>query len=189
MKILVSGFNPFLGQEVNPSGRIAEQLPTLFDNLESIVLPVEYGTAFNLLEEKVLGVNPDLVLMLGQARGRKQVCLEKIGMNWIHSNFADEKGLNPIGPIMKDKALALMTSFPCEKLAESVPELNISFSAGTYVCNELYYRVLERFPELNSVFIHVPLLPEQMTADDVYSLGYNEQLRIVKKLVHSLRRN
>ncbi len=190
MKILVSGFKPFLGQKINPSALIAEALALEFSDIQSVVLPVEFGTAFSVLQKQVTEAKPDCVIMLGQARNRQKICVEKIALNWVYSQYADEAGLKPAaGPIQPNQELALMTQVPLENLFASDSDFQISFSAGTFICNELYYRMLSHFPAVRALFIHVPLLPEQMSENDSYSLAYSEQLRIVKKLVHCLRRN
>ncbi len=190
MNILVSGFAPFLGQTVNPSALIAKSLAVEFSAVTSIILPVEYKNAFTVLHEKIMELNPDFILLLGQARNRPKICLEKVAINWIYSQYADEKNTKPAaGPIVPDSDLALMTSVPLEKMFADDNDFNISFSAGTYVCNELYYQVLHHFTKTPSLFVHLPLLPEQILKNDVYSMDYNEQLRVIKKLVHRLGRN
>ncbi|OFZ31233.1 MAG: hypothetical protein A2622_01145 [Bdellovibrionales bacterium RIFCSPHIGHO2_01_FULL_40_29] len=188
MKILVSGFKPFLNQKINPSQLLAIELGNRFSEVDSIVLPVEFENSFQIFKERIIQINPDLILMLGQARGRKKVCLEKIGLNWIQSGHQDEKGIRPLtGSIVSDAPLALMSQYPLEKLTEKMDAVDISFSAGTYVCNDLYFRVLHEFKSIKSIFIHVPLLPEQMMEDDVYSLEYEKQLQILCELVHRVR--
>ena len=190
MNILVSGFAPFLGQTVNPSAQIAEALALEFPHVSSIVLPVEYNIAFSTLEERINQLNPDFILMLGQARNRQNICLEKVALNWIFSQYADENGRKPdAGPIVPNSELALMTAVHLEKVFADDPDFQISFSAGTYVCNELYYRVLHHFKKSESLFAHLPLLPEQMVKGDVYSMDYSEQLKVIKKLVHRLGRD
>ncbi|MBC7466342.1 MAG: pyroglutamyl-peptidase I [Bdellovibrio sp.] len=205
MKILISGFKPFLGQKINPSQKIALDLQDQFADVISIVLPVEYKQSFWLLEREIQNVEPDFVIMIGQAAGRTNVCFEKIGLNWVQSRHADEAGVKPeFGAIEKAEPLALMTPFPVdqhfEKLKAKGLPVEISFSAGAYVCNDLYFRILNEFKTLKAVFIHVPLVPEQLDAtnpnqmDPAYpnqtaSLDYATQLKIITELVHSVRGN
>lgn len=190
MNILVSGFAPFLGQAINPSAQVARALASEFPEVTFIILPVEYQKAFSVLQEKIVDLNPDFILMLGQARNRQKVCLEKVAINWIYSKHADENNYKPEAGLIKPNIeLALMTALPLEKMFADDNDFNISFSAGTYVCNELYFQVLNHFKKPDSLFVHLPLLPEQMSEEDTYSMDYNEQLRIVRKLVHRLRGN
>lgn len=170
MKILVSGFKPFLGEKINPSELLVEgfqEKSQINHNIHTIVLPVEFEKAFVLLQEQIEKVNPDIILMLGQAGGRKKISLEKIALNWNQARAADESGFCPaVGEIYKLAPLALMTSFPVDSLCEFLQSqklpVSLSFSAGAFVCNNLYYKVLHHYPKLKTVFIHVPFMPEQM---------------------------
>lgn len=194
MRILISGFKPFLGQKINPSQKLAIDLQAQFDDVVSIILPVEYKQSFWLLEREIQNVEPDVVIMIGQAADRKNICFEKIGLNWVQSKHADEAGIKPeAGPIEKSEPLALMSCFPMELHYEKLKSQNlpveISFSAGAYVCNDLYFRVLNEFKNLKTVFIHVPLVPEQSTEEGRPNLDYQTQLRVLTELVHSVRRN
>lgn len=194
MKILISGFKPFLGEKINPSQKLALDLQNQFSEVVSIILPVEFKQSFWLLEREIQNVEPDFVIMLGQAGDRKNICFEKIGLNWIQTQNADEVGIKPeAGPIEKSEALALMSTFPIEKHFDILKERNypveISFSAGTFVCNDLYFRVLNEFKNVKSVFIHVPLVEEQSNYYARPYLDYETQLQILTELVHSVRRN
>lgn len=187
MKILVSGFKPFLGQSVNPSEKLATDLAKIFSFVRAVVLPVEYDNAFRELQIAASQEKPDLILMIGQARGRQKINLEKVGLNWIQSRFNDEKNENSSPRhILVGQELALMTKAPVDKWIASVPEIDISFSAGTFVCNELYFRVLAELGSVPSAFIHVPLLPEQMATEDHFSMEYDTQLATLKKLVNHI---
>lgn len=166
MKILVTGFKPFLGHSINPSEQLSCDLAKKFTEVTSLILPVEFGTAAEVLASHLQSHMYDYILLVGQASGRARVSLERIGLNWIESNNQDEAGYQPVtGPIVSGAPLALMTSFPISELCEALQKQNlpvhISFSAGTYVCNDIYFRALHRFPQQKLVFIHVPLLPDQ----------------------------
>ena len=130
--------------------------------------------------------------MLGQASGRKNISFEKIGLNWIQSVHPDESGFTPsVGTIQNDQALALMTKFPVDEIYQKLKSQNlpveISFSAGAYVCNDLYFKVLSEFSELKSVFIHVPLLPEQLVAgDDRPSMQLSKMIEVIEFTLKSI---
>ncbi len=190
MKILVTGFKPFLGESVNPSELILNEIK--HPNIQTLILPVEFKSAFEILNTEIKNTNPDYVIMLGQASGRKNISFEKIGLNWIQSNHPDESGYVPaVGAIQNDQALALMTTFPvdqvCEKLKLKNQPVEISFSAGAYVCNNLYFKVLSSYPDFKSVFIHVPLLPEQIRfEDDRPSMSLGKMVEVIESVINIL---
>lgn len=194
MKILISGFLPFLGEKINPSQILARDLGEIFEDVETVILPVEFTKSFLVLKDAIQLNKPDHLIMLGQASGRQNVCFEKIALNWQQTTIADENNFQPQpGPLVPNSDLALMTSFHiddcCKELKDLKKAVEISFSAGTYVCNDLYYRVLQSHRKLSAVFIHVPLVAEQVTEDKKIFLAYAEQLEILKLLIHRLRGN
>ncbi len=192
LKILVTGFKPFLGDKMNPSQILAENLARSFSDVDVLILPVEFGNSTEILEDHVRKTQPDYLLMLGQAAGRHNICLEKVGLNWIQSLVADESGRTPPpGKIFAQGDLALMSQFPIDKafleLKTKGHAIEISFSAGTYVCNELYYNALLSFKTLKSVFIHLPLLPEQLKQNDACpALSLPVQTEVLESLVNFL---
>ncbi len=190
MKILVTGFKPFLGEKINPSELILNEINHL--NIQKIILPVEFKSAFEILKTEIQNQKPDYVIMLGQASGRKNISFEKIGLNWIQTVNSDESGFTPaVGAIQNDQALALMTKFPVDEIYQKLKSENlpveISFSAGAYVCNDLYFKVLSSYPDLKSVFVHVPLLPEQLRVnDDRPSMSFDKMVEVVQIVIKSL---
>lgn len=192
MKILVTGFKPFLGEKINPSEKLAIELSKLNAVTQSLILPVEFKKSFEILEARLEQDLPEYLVMLGQASGRKNICLEKIGLNWMQSEHQDESGYTPkSGRIDSDSALALLTEFPIDEtylfLKKNNFPVEISFSAGTYVCNDLYFRTLQKFSYLNSIFVHVPLLPEQLSTNDLRPhVEYSKQFEVLSALIHFL---
>lgn len=211
MKIIVTGFKPFLDDKINPSERLALELGSSFPEIEALILPVEFEKSFAILQDEVLEKKPGFILMIGQASGRKNICLEKVALNWVQSEHEDEAGIRPkTGRILPSTELALMTSFPVDSVFLELKKLNfpveISFSAGTYVCNDLYFRTLNRFKNIKSIFVHVPLFPEQLKPQDSSStalihrdsgpqksqdsrptLVYEKQLEVMKKMISLLK--
>ena len=163
MKILVTGFKPFLGHEQNPSERLSVELAQNFSEVESLVLPVEFGRAFEVLDQHLQQRAYDYIVLLGQAAGRHRISIEKIGLNWTETHHRDEAGIKPDnGPLVAGAELALMTKFPVDEVfqkmtAQQLP-VHVSFSAGTYVCNDLYFRAMERHRNQKIVFVHVEAL-------------------------------
>lgn len=170
--ILISGFEPFLSEKINPSKILVQKLKANSQDLKSsdtlvqaVILPVEFENAFKELQKQIELTNPKFIIMFGQAGGRPNVCLEKIALNWNQTKSADEsKHIPPTGRI-GDGELALMSTFPVDDLnaflADRRLNSEISFSAGAYVCNNLYFKVLKNYPLIKSIFVHVPFLPEQ----------------------------
>lgn len=193
MKILVTGFKPFLGHQINPSEKLAAQLAQFFLEVDSLILPVEFKNAFLILQKHLLENNYDYLVLLGQAAGRDKVCLERFAMNWVETSYQDEAGVAPIrGEIIAQAPLALKSTFPLDlvyaELKKQTDLCKISFSAGTYVCNELYYRALNEFDNLPTVFVHVPLLPEQKpVGEHLHSfMSFDDQLATLKLLVKEI---
>lgn len=163
--ILVSGFKPFLSEKINPSELLVEKLKVNSQDLNSVILPVEFDRAYIELQKTINQVNPKFVIMFGQAGGRSNVCLEKIALNWNQTKSADESKFVPPTGRIADGELALMSTFPVDDLAAFLVDrrlkTEISFSAGAFVCNNLYFKVLKNNPLIQSIFVHVPFLPEQ----------------------------
>lgn len=170
--ILVSGFKLFLSEKINPSELLVEKLKVDSNSknmanseLGTIVLPVEFDRAFVELQKQIEKLNPKFIIMFGQAGGRPNVCLEKIALNWNQTKSADEAKHIPATGRIGDGELALMSTFPVDECAEFLKDRGlkseISFSAGAYVCNNLYFKVLKNYPLIKSVFVHVPFMPEQ----------------------------
>lgn len=163
--ILVSGFKPFLNEKINPSELLVEKLKVNYQDLKSVVLPVEFDRAYVELQKQIDQVKPKFVIMFGQAGGRPNVCLEKIALNWNQTKSADESKFVPQTGRISDGELALMSTFQVDDLAAFLADrrlkTEVSFSAGAFVCNNLYFKVLKNNPLIQSIFVHVPFLPEQ----------------------------
>ena len=159
MKILITGFEPFGGEEQNPSALLLEKLPKKLKSalLSTALLPVSFQKVreeiLRLLEEE----KPDVVICLGQAGGRDRITPDNDG-------FApSEEPIDPLGPN------ALFSNLPNKALVAAAKEQNLpvalSNTAGTFVCNYLLYTLLRlaetQSPPLRCGFFHLPYLPEQ----------------------------
>lgn len=192
MKILVTGFKPFLGEALNPSEMLSQDLQKHFSEVQSLILPVEFENAFLKLKEHLQIYQYSFVILLGQASGRSKIGFEKIALNWQQTEHSDETGYKPnTGEILLGEKLALMSLFDVDlavnKLKQEKKPVEVSFSAGTYVCNDLYYRALSLFNELKIVFVHVPMIKEQIKDSKTQAyIDYSEALDTLKKLIESL---
>lgn len=173
MKILITGFDPFNKETVNPAYLAVSKLRNTYDDiiLTKLEIPTSFNHSFEILSQE-LNNDYDAVIMVGQAGGRKEISLEKVAINYIDAKIADNDGLvishQAINSNGKD---AYFTTLPILKLLsdlekESIPA-KISYSAGTFVCNYLMYKTLEHFNTTNTKvgFIHVPYIKEQIKDD------------------------
>ncbi len=175
MRLLLSGFQPFGGSDRNPSLEIvqaiaAESIPGV--DLRTIVLPVETETAPAQLIDAWRSHASDAIVMLGEAAGRAAITPEAVAINLRDFEIADNAGRTVSNqPVIADGPAAYFTTLPIDRIIESMRSRGVpahrSLSAGTYLCNELMYRVLHEVATTGSAtragFIHVPRLPEQCT--------------------------
>ena len=173
MKILITGFDPFNKETVNPAYLAVSKLRNTYGDiiLTKLEIPTSFSHSFEILSQE-LNNDYDAVIMVGQAGGRKEISLEKVAINYIDAKIADNDGLvishQAINSNGKD---AYFATLPILKLLsdlekESIPA-KISYSAGTFVCNYLMYKTLEHFNTTNTKvgFIHVPYIKEQIKDD------------------------
>ncbi|MCF6462018.1 pyroglutamyl-peptidase I [Clostridium sp. Cult1] len=173
MKILVTGFDPFGEESVNPAYEAVKRLDDKIAGAE--IVKVEMPTVFNKsikrLEEAVERENPDIVICVGQAGGRFDITIERVAINISDAPIEDNEGNMPIDePIFEDGEPAYFSKLPIKAMAQKIREGNIpasiSNTAGTYVCNHimygLHYLIDKKYPNIRGGFIHVPFLPKQV---------------------------
>jgi len=165
-KILVTGFEAFDKSALNPSAEIVKALKG--DDLVTAILPVVFGQACSKLKELIELHKPTAVLCLGLAVGRSEITPERIAINLDDARIADNAGNQPLEQkIMADGPDGHFSTLPIEKMVTSMKAAgipaSISLSAGTFVCNHIFYVLQDYLKESNipSGFMHVPLLDEQ----------------------------
>lgn len=168
-KVLLTGFEPFHKASENPTQEIVRILEA--ENIEGLitaVLPVEFGRSSKLLIELIDEHQPDFVVALGQAEGRSQITPEKIAVNLDDARIADNAGNQPTNsPIVVNGADGLFSTLPINEIVEILKKsdipASISMTAGTYVCNHVFYAVQAHCldKDIKSGFIHVPLMESQ----------------------------
>jgi pyroglutamyl-peptidase len=169
-KLLITGFEPFGGEIINPSWQAVKQLSERINGYElcKLELPVVFGLAF----EKVLAIaneiNPSVILCIGQAGGRNAITPELVAINIRHATIPDNNGNQPKDePIILGGDNAYFSTLPVRKMAEAIRAEDIpsqvSYSAGAYVCNDLFYSLLAHFKGSSTrvCFIHIPYCEEQ----------------------------
>lgn len=197
--MIVTGFTPFDNETINPSYEAIKLLPNQIDDFLIITmeLPTVFGVSTQLLINKIEEINPDYILMFGQAGGRKSISIERIAINIDDTNIPDNQGNQPTDvPIIFDGEIAYFSTLPIKKLQKSLFDhgvtSSISNSAGTFVCNHLMYQILHYLKNntKNSLagFIHVPYIHEQ-TKDkpDVFSMSLKEIAEAITIIIHSLK--
>ena len=171
MKILVTGFEPFGGEDVNPSWEAVRQLRAPEGTeLVRLRLPVVFREAGELLAAAMKRERPDLVFCIGQAAGRDAITPERLGVNLMDAAIPDNTGFQPREePVIPGSPAAFFARLPVKELAEAIRAAGVpaqvSNSAGLFVCNALLYRLLYEmetgYPGMRGGFLHVPCLPEQ----------------------------
>lgn len=173
-KLLITGFEPFGGESVNPSWQAVEALPARIAayELTKCRIPVVFGEAAAQLIRTSAQLRPDVVLMIGQAGGRAAVTPELVGINLRHATAPDNGGNRPQDePILSQGNAAYFATVPVRRMVEAIAAQGIparaSYSAGTYVCNDVLYTMLAHFDGTPTRvgFIHIPYSTEQGHAE------------------------
>lgn len=173
MKILVTAFDPFGGESINPALEAVKLMKDKIDGAEIVKLeiPTVFRKSIDKVAEAIVKENPDVVLSIGQAGGRFEVTPERVGINVDDARIPDNEGNQPIDvPIYEDGAPAYFTTLPVKAMVEAIREAglpsSLSNSAGTFVCNHIMYGVLYQIEKMGknirAGFIHVPFIPEQV---------------------------
>lgn len=171
-RILLTGFDPFGGEPINPSWEAARALHGKRIGGHLVVarqLPTEFAASLRLLKAAEREVRPAILLGVGQAGGRQQLSLERVAINVQDARIPDNAGAQPIDePVIADGPAAYFSTLPIKTMLEALHAAGlpseISQSAGTYVCNHIAYAMLHLASKRRGVragFIHIPYLPAQ----------------------------
>mgnify|MGYP000067993060 FL=1 len=174
-KLLITGFQPFDGESVNPALEVAKGLQGKTINGYEVIareIPVVRFEALKAVQAAIEELQPDAVITIGQAGGRPDITVERVGINIDDFRIPDNKGNQPIDePVVTGGPVAYWATLPIKKMvanvkAQGIPA-SVSNSAGTYVCNHLLYGLLHYLTTQGKTaipagFIHIPYLPEQM---------------------------
>ena len=190
-RILLTGFEPFGGDDINPSWLVAQALhgqQVGAARVQALQLPCVFGQALTVLQAALKQDHPQLVLALGLAAGRAELSLERVAINVDDARIADNAGAQPIDlPVVAGAPAAYFSTLPIkamvhELLAAGVPA-TVSQSAGTFVCNHVFFGLMHLLRRRRSVrggFMHVPLLPAQAAAAGLAGLDLDTQCHGVR---------
>jgi len=173
MKILVTGFDPFGGEKVNPALEAVKSLPSEIHGAEIhwVEIPTVFYRSAEVLEAEIVRFQPDAVLCIGQAGGRASLTPERVAINQDDARIPDNQGNQPIDtPIRLDGEAAYFSTLPIKAMVQAVKEeglpATVSNTAGTFVCNHLMYQALyladKKFPHMRAGFMHIPYMTEQV---------------------------
>lgn len=179
MKILLTGFDPFGGESINPSWEVVRRISGKIKDAEikGIQIPTVFQKSFEVLKKEIESFNPDIVICVGQAGGRQGITPERIAINVDDARIADNEDNQPIDfPIQKDGESAYFSTLPIKAMVDKMTSAgfpaSVSNTAGTFVCNHIMYQVLyyasKNYSSLKAGFIHVPFLPEQVKENNPY---------------------
>lgn len=173
MKVLVTGFDPFGGEKVNPAYETVKRLGNKIEGAEivKLELPTVFRKSIRLLEEALEKEEPDIVICVGQRGGADKINVERIAINISDARIPDNEGNQPVDePIFDDGNNAYFSKLPVKSIIEELNKnkipAEISNSAGTYVCNHIMYGLLyninKKYPNTIGGFIHIPFIPDQV---------------------------
>lgn len=176
LKLLITGFEPFGGERVNPSGVVAEEAARTLEgalpgaSVVSAVLPVSYKRAREAVRRLVEEHLPDVAIALGQAGGLAHVAVERVAVNLMDARIPDNDGYAPVDePIEPGAPPAYFSTLPVRLIVKNLRSAGIpaalSYSAGTFICNLVMFELLHLSATSGQPrragFIHLPYLPEQ----------------------------
>ncbi len=181
-KLLITGFDPFGGESINPSWEAVKGLPETIGEwaLTKLQVPTVFGKAGETLLAAAAELQPDAVLCVGQAGGRAAITPELVAINLRFGRIADNAGVSPMDvPVAADGPAAYFSTLPVRAMAQAVADCGlpgqVSYSAGAFVCNDLLYTVLHHYAgtAVRAAFVHVPFLPQQ-AAEGIPSMSLDD---------------
>ena len=195
MKIIVTGFDPFGGEKINPSIKCVKTLPEIEGvELFRVELPTVFKESAIRLNEVINDVKPDAVLCVGQAGGRPGITMERIAINVDDARIPDNRSQQPIDEVIqRDGEAAYFTTLPIKRIVNAIRKVGIpaevSNTAGTFVCNHIMYQALfastKADKPFKAGFMHIPFIPEQTTEKP--SLPLEESTKALQIAIETIR--
>ncbi len=173
MKVLITCFEPFGGEKINPSSLAVDLLSDEIGGaqIEKLHLPVMFGVAAEVIEQCIKSYKPDIILSIGQAGGRAQITIERVAINLREASIPDNDGNMPVDEKIEEHGEnAYFATLPVKAMVNAVRECGVpcalSYTAGSYVCNDVMYSVLHmcntKYKNIKAGFIHIPYAFEQV---------------------------
>ncbi len=196
MKILITGFEPFGGESVNPAYEAVKLLPDMAGDIQIVKMeiPTVFGEAGKVVETGILQHQPDAVICVGQAGRRADIGVERVAINLVEASIPDNAGNQPMDvKVQEDGDTAYFATIPVKAMIKNIKDhgipASISYTAGTYVCNSVMYDLLylidRKYPSIRGGFIHVPYATEQGVGKPV-GTATMELSTISKALLYAL---
>ncbi|ATH07212.1 hypothetical protein BIY24_04450 [Halobacteriovorax marinus] len=192
LKILVTGFEPFGDISSNCTQMIVDKFKSE-SLVDTLILPVVTTKCFTVLETFLAGKEYDFIILLGQASKRDRISIERVALNVLDFPIADNEGnLIAHKKIIENASDGIFTGLPLEELQRTCKEKSIqaevSNSAGTYICNEIFFRTLFKFRNSRTKvgFIHLPLVLEQNISSNRVNITLNDLYQNLKIVLGSL---
>lgn len=196
-QLLITGFDPFGGECINPAWEAVKLLPDSVGDyqLTRKQIPTVFGKAADAVcaAAEAMPSPPDVILCIGQAGGRAAVTAEMVAINYRHASIADNAGmLIRESPVIEGAPAAYFATVPVQRMTAAVAACDLpaqtSYSAGTFVCNDVLYTLLHRYAETMTHvgFIHVPYLPEQIKDPTTPSMPLDDIVRALTAAVTAL---
>ena len=198
MKILVTGFDPFAGEKVNPALEAVKSLPSEIHGAEIhwVEIPTVFYRSAEVLEAEIVRFQPDAVLCIGQAGGRASLTPERVAINQDDARIPDNQGNQQIDtPIRLDGQAAYFSTLPIKAMVQAIKEeglpATVSNTAGTFVCNHLMYQALyladKKFPHMRAGFMHIPYMTEQViNKPNTASMNLTEIVRGIEAAIGAI---
>ncbi len=199
-KILMTGFEAFGEESVNPASQLAQEFDGVEKNGYEVIgkkIPTVYGESSEKVEELIEEYEPDIVLHVGLANGTHGIRVERVALNMEDARIEDNAGNEPTDEKIEEKGpLAYRTTLSDREIVEAVKDEGIpsylSYSAGTYVCNHVIYSTAHYVEtndlDIDYVFIHIPLLPEQAVdkKENPPSMGIETMKRAFETVIETI---
>lgn len=191
MKILITGFDPFGGEQINPAEEAVKRVRDNINGAEVIKLtiPTVRTKSVEAIEKAIEKHNPDIVISVGQAGGRFDITPERVAINLDDFRIKDNEGNQVVDEIIKeDGQAAYFSNLPIKGMVKHMNEngipASVSNTAGTFVCNHVMYGILymidKKYPNIKGGFIHIPYMTAQVV--DKKNTPYMSLDEIVKGL-------
>lgn len=193
-ELLITGFDPFGGEKLNPSWEAVKLLPENVGgyHLTKLQIPTVFGEGAQKVIKTAEEICPDAILCIGQAGGRRAVTPEVVGINLREASMPDNEGNQPVNePVIPDAPAAYFSTVPVRDMVKAICEKGLSgalsYSAGAYVCNDVLYTLLHHYAGTKTLigFIHVPFLPEQ-AGEGVPSLPLHQIAKALTEAISAL---